>query len=98
MQFRQLYKCVGEKGLNYDIDSKVWGSITEEEVCKFVEDDGYSEKLKPEEIAIRKYKIHHGMKKDHPINYVKFFDRKGEKKEAYYLMKSKLESLIPKNC
>ena len=54
--------------------------------------------MKPEEIAIRKYKIHHGMKKDHPINYVKFFDRKGEKKEAYYLMKSKLESLIPKNC
>ena len=69
--------------------------MTEEAVCKFVMDDG-GDLLQPSEIALKKFKIHHGMKADHPLNHVKFFDRKGDKQEAYYLMQSKKESMMPK--
>lgn len=40
MQFREHYKCVGEKGINTVLADEIWKKITEEEVFKFVFDDG----------------------------------------------------------
>merc|ERR1712166_1162985 len=82
MHFRQHYRCVGEKGLNRVTAERVWQDVTAEAVCSFAEPDDNGELLLPTEVGIKKYTINHGLKRDHPLNNVKFFDKKGHKKES----------------
>lgn len=74
---------------------RIWKQITSEAVCKFAEVDDCADPLIPSDIGIKKYTINHGLKRDHPLNNVKFFDKKGYKKESYYLVKCKKESMLP---
>ena len=57
----------------------MWEDITAEAVVKFQESSGEDEDsiLRAEEIAIKKFKINHGLKNEHPLNKCKFFDKKG---------------------
>jgi len=97
MQFRQHYLCVGEKGLNRVTAERVWKNITAEAICSFAEPDENGERLLPTEVGVKKYTINHGLKRDHPLNNVKFFDKKGHKKESYPLIQCKKESMLPKD-
>ena len=49
-----------------------------------------------EDIGLKKYKIHHGMKNDHPLNHVKFFDKKDKMNQPQKLARPKLESMVPR--
>ena len=97
MQFRKHYKCVGEKGLNMArLDDDIWKQITPEAICEYAEPDENGQMLKPSDIGVKKYIITNGLKGDHPLNHVKFFDKKGHKKQSYVLADCKKESMLPK--
>lgn len=79
--------------------NNVWKDITAEAICNFSKPQENGEELKPHEIGVKKYIINHGLKEKHPLNYVKFFDKKGIRKESYSLINCKKESMLPKeNC
>ena len=96
MQYRKHYKCVGEKGLNKDVAEIVWNQITAEAIVEF-QDEESDDKLLPEHIGVKKFIINHGLKKDHPLNNVKFFDKKSGIKNSYNLVACKKESMLPKD-
>ena len=78
------------------LEDDIWKKITAEAICQFAEPDENGEKLQPIDIGIKKYTINHGLKHDHPLNHVKFFDKKGHKKQSYVLADCKKESMLPK--
>ena len=71
MDYRQHYKCVGEKGLNKMVATNRWNSIKEADIVRLSSDGS----LKPEDIVVRKFKINHGLKDKYPLNYVRFYDK-----------------------
>ena len=75
----------------------MWKQINAEAICKFSEADENGDLLLPHEIGVKKYIINHGLKNDHPLNNVKFFDKKGDKKESYHLIQCKKASMLPKD-
>ena len=85
---------MGEKGLDSKIAGKIWSKITEEAVVACQDEDYGSERLKAEEIRLKKFKINYGLKDDHPLNHVKFFDKKRDP-GSYKLDQRKLESMLP---
>lgn len=80
------------------IAEEVWDDITSEAVVSFQELSGEDEDsiLRADEIGIKKFKINHGLKKDHPLTSTKFFDKKGVTNTSYKLDQRKLESMLPK--
>ena len=66
---RQIYSCVGEKGLSIEQASKI-GKITEADIIKAGSDSG---DLKEEDIVVRKFNIHLGMKDKNPLSDVSFY-------------------------
>jgi hypothetical protein len=92
MQYRKHYRCVGEKGLNPELAPKIWDQITAEAICSLqdvqaieqnchcshCEKAGVSRSLRllPQDIGVKKFKINHGLKTGHPLQHVKFFDKK----------------------
>lgn len=96
MDYRQHYKCVGEKGLRQDVAAKKWNSIGEQDIVKCGRKDA---SLKPEEIVVRKFKINHGLKDKYPLWYVKFYDKseiqQTRKARSFKLGKKALEGMEP---
>ena len=76
---------------------EVWEDITSVAVVSFQELSGEDEDsiLRADEIGIKKFKINHGLKKDHPLTSTKFFDKKGATNTSYKLDQRKLESMLP---
>jgi len=95
MDLRQHYKCVGEKGLSKEVALKYWGSINENAVLKYQDKDSV-DLLNKDDICVKKIKINHGLKNDHPLNHVMFFNTKDSNASAKRLNKRKLESMLPK--
>ena len=97
MDFRQHYKCVGEKGLNSNVAQRQWNNVNEAAIVAYAP-SGSS--LKPEDLGVRKFKINHGLGKDHPLFNVRFYDKKEVCQEgivrSYGLDKRVLESKVPK--
>ena len=75
MQYRKHYRCVGEKGLSRNMVEKMWKNISVEEIIKY-QDKNNEDPLTCEDIGIKKFKINHGLNDKHPLNNVKFFDKK----------------------
>ena len=73
MDLRQHYKCVGEKGLSKKRAEEIWDKITVDEIIKYKDDDDL---LSSESICLKKFSINHGLKNDHPLNKVKFYNIK----------------------
>ena len=95
MQYRKHYKCVGEKGIGQEIALKKWDQISEAAICKYDNADE-DERLKPEEIGIKKYKINQGLKLAHPLEHTLFFDKKSQNDKPHKLDKITLDSMLPK--
>ena len=66
---RQIYSCVGEKGLSPEVAMKV-GALTEADIVNAARDSG---NLRPEDIAVRKFNINMGMKDKNPLSGVSFY-------------------------
>lgn len=97
MDYRQHYKCVGEKGLSKKVVDKLWNDLKEEVVCKY---RCSGSDLKPEDLSLRKFKINHGLGAKYPLNHVRFYDR-GEVLQtrtprSYALSPQVLESMEPR--
>ena len=76
MQYRKHYKCVGEKGLSRKVAEKRWDQITAQAIVQYQEDD--LEPLSADDIVVKKFIINHGLKEAHPLENVKFFDKKSQ--------------------
>jgi len=87
---------VGEKGLDPEKVAGIWKKITNEAIFEFVQlDEDSDDNLKVEDIGVKKFVINHGLKEgDHPLNHVKFFNKRSD--AAYSLPLRKLESMTPK--
>ena len=72
MDYRQHYKCVGEKGINRKVKEKHWDTINEHDVVKYAP---AGSELSHEEISVRKFKINHGLGDKYPLNHVRFYDK-----------------------
>ena len=66
---RQVYSCVGEKGLAPELLSKVSAS-PEVDIVNAARDSG---NLRPEDIAVRKFAINMGKKDKNPLGGVSFY-------------------------
>ena len=66
---RELYSCVGEKGINLQLAKKM-GKITEADIINAATNSG---NLKAEDICVRKCNMHFGMKEKNPLSEVSFF-------------------------
>ena len=89
---RQIYSCVGEKGLSTEIASKV-GKITEADIINAGRDSG---DLKEEDIVVRKFNIHMGMKDKNPLSDVSFY-RIGKDKqyESFQKPAAEMSTMMP---
>ena len=97
MDYRQHYKCVGEKGLSRKVVDRLWNELSAETVCKYLP---LNSDLKPEDLCLRKFKINHGLGSKYPLNHVRFYDR-GEVEQtrtprSYALSPQVLESMEPR--
>ena len=96
IHFRQLYKCAGEKGLDPEKAPGIWKQITAANILQYADQSG-DIKLQESDIALKKYVINHGLKDGkHPLESVKFFDKKSGSTQAYLLPLRKQESMVPK--
>lgn len=92
MDNRQQYFCVGEKGLKKSKYDEFWDKINNEEIIKFKKD---GDSITSDEIQVKKYSIHFGMKEKHPLNHVKFYDNKNLEDGSFMLNKRTLKSMLP---
>ena len=97
IQFRQHYRCVGEKGIDQERANLKWKEITVKAIFEHAQfDDDSEDNLKIEDIGLKKFVITHGLKEKHPLYHVKFFDKRSISNSSYRLPQRKLESMVPK--
>ena len=90
---RQHYKCIGEKGLSKKKAEEIWSKITVEEIIKYKDEN---DSIEASDIAVKKFKINHGLSGDHPLHYVKFYDNKDLSYGSFKLNEKTLKSMLPK--
>lgn len=66
---RELYSCVGEKGINLQLAKKL-GKLSEQDIINAATNSG---NLRAEDIAISWSKKHFGMKEKNPLSEVSFY-------------------------
>lgn len=97
MDFRQHYKCVGEKGLNKQVALSHWNEVC---AAAIVAHAPAGSTLRVEDLGVRKFKINHGLGSDQPLYNVRFYDKKEICEEgivrSYKLDRRVLESKVPK--
>jgi len=99
MAYRKHYKCVGEKGVTRRVAERMWPHITAQAIVEHQDreaEEFLEDPLSAEDLAVWKFKITHGLKNDHPLNHVRFFDHRSQNQECFKLQKHVLDGMLPK--
>lgn len=92
---RQIYSCVGEKGLSPEVAAKA-GTVTEADIINHARDSG---DLRPEDIVVRRFSINMGMKDRNPLGGVSFHRLgKDGRYERFSRPPSEMSTMMPEKC